>query len=242
MTIQSNAIQTANASTEESSWTSLYKIGGIAALVIVGIVFFQAPIFIFYPQPTTVIGHIQQFQQSKLLGLVDLDLILLIAEILFIPVVLALYGALKRYNPAWMSVALMSALGGLGLFFACNPTLSFIFLTDQYTAATTEAQKTAILAAGEALIANYNGTAFGLFFILYGIAYIVMAMVMLKSGVFNKATAILGIAIGAMMLIPPLPFLGMFPLVLSYIVILPSLAWNVLVGIRLLQLGRSNAK
>ena len=114
-----------------------------------------------------------------------------------------------------------------------------LYLSDQYAAAATDVQRAAFLAAGEALVANYNGTAFGLFFILSGVADLIIAAVMLRSGVFNKATAFTGMAVGAMLLVPPLPVLGMIALVLSYIVILPSMIWNILVAIRLFQLGRS---
>jgi Domain of unknown function (DUF4386) len=242
MNTQTKSIRIMNAEAGDSSWASLYNVGGIAALGIVALVFIQALIFILYPQPATVLGHIQQFQQSKLLGLVDLDLILLLSEVLTIPVLLALYGALRRCNPAALSTALITGLGGIGLFIAVNPTFAMLYLSDQYAAATTELQRTVFLAAGEALWANYNGTAFGLFFILCGISYIIISAVMLKSGIFNKATAIVGLAMGFMMLVPPLPTLGMLPLALSYLVILPSVAWNILVGIRLLQLGRSAAQ
>ncbi len=115
-------------------------------------------------------------------------------------------------------------------------------MSDQYAAATTDLQRGAFLAAGEALTANYNGTAFGLYFILSGIADLIIAAVMLRSGIFSKATAWVGMVVGAMLLVPPLPFLGTFALVLSYIVILPSLIWNILIAIRLFRLGRSGPK
>ncbi len=220
---------------------TLFKFGGIAALMVVVIALLQGPIFILYPQPTTVIGHFTQFQQNKLLGLVDLDLILILAEIGTIPVLLALYIALKRFNPAWLGIALAAGLGGIGLFLTVNPTLAMLFLSDQYAAAASEVQRAAFLAAGEALTAQYNGTAFGLFFILGGISYILFAMAMLKSGLFNRMTAYMGLAVGVMMLVPPLPVLGMVALVLSYVVIVPSIAWNILIAIRLFQLARTNA-
>jgi hypothetical protein len=242
MTSQLKTIQATNAENEGSSWKSMYKIGGIAALAVVAIALIQAPIFILFPQPSTVIGHFVQFQDSKLLGLVDLDLILILAEACNVPILFALYAALRRYNPALLTIALTLGLGGIVFFFAVNPTFSMLYLSDQYAAAATDVQRAAFLAAGEALLANYNGTAFGLFFILGGIADLIIAAVMLQSGVFNKVTAFLGMAVGAMLLVPPLPVLGMIALALSYIVILPSMIWNILVAIRLFQLDRSYVK
>lgn len=239
MTTLLKTIQATNPEIEDSSWKSLYKVGGIAALAVVAIAVIQAPIFILFPQPTTVIGHFTQFQSNKLLGLVDLDLILILAEACNVPILFALYAALRRFNPALLTIALTLGLGGIAFFFAVNPTFSMLYLSDQYAAAATDVQRAAFLAAGEALVANYNGTAFGLFFILSGVADLIIAAVMLRSGVFNKATAFTGMAVGAMLLVPPLPVLGMIALVLSYIVILPSMIWNILVAIRLFQLGRS---
>jgi hypothetical protein len=239
MTTLLKTIQASNPEIEDSSWKSLYKVGGIAALAVVAIAVIQAPIFILFPQPTTVIGHFTQFQSNKLLGLVDLDLILILAEACNVPILFALYAALRRFNPALLTIALTLGLGGIAFFFAVNPTFSMLYLSDQYAAAATDVQRAAFLAAGEALVANYNGTAFGLFFILSGVADLIIAAVMLRSGVFNKATAFTGMVVGAMLLVPPLPVLGMIALVLSYIVILPSMIWNILVAIRLFQLGRS---
>lgn len=239
MTTLLKTIQATNPEIEDFSWKSLYKVGGIAALAVVAMAVIQAPIFILFPQPTTVIGHFTQFQSNKLLGLVDLDLILILAEACNVPILFALYAALRRFNPALLTIALTLGLGGIAFFFAVNPTFSMLYLSDQYAAAATDVQRAAFLAAGEALVANYNGTAFGLFFILSGVADLIIAAVMLRSGVFNKATAFTGMAVGAMLLVPPLPVLGMIALVLSYIVILPSMIWNILVAIRLFQLGRS---
>lgn len=221
-----------------SVWKPLYKIGMVAALAQIAIIIIQAPIFILYPQPTTVIGHFVQFQSNTLLGLLDLDLTLILAEAFSVLILLALYVALRHVSPSLMTLALTLGLGGIVLFFAVNPTFSLLYLSQQYQAATTEAQRAAFLAAGEALWANYNGTAFGLFFVLSGLAYVLIGTVMLRSGTFSKATAMVGILMGAMMLIPPLPPLGAIALVLSYSVIVPSAFWNILIARGLFQLGR----
>jgi hypothetical protein len=239
MNAKSSNIPATNTEIEDSSWKSLYKVGGIAALLVVVIAVIQAPIFILFPQPTTVVGHFTQFQSNKLLGLVDLDFMLILAEICTAPILLALYAALRRANPALLTIALIFGLGGIAFFIAVNPTFSILYLSDQYGAAATDIQRTTFLAAGEALVANYNGTAFGLFFILSGVADLIIAAVMWRSGIFNKVTSILGMVVGAMLLVPPLPFLGMIGLVLSYIVILPSMIWNILIAIRLFKLGRA---
>lgn len=223
--------------TPDSTWRSLYRVGGVAALAIVAIALIQAPIFILYPQPTTVIGRFTQFQNNKLLGLVDLDLMLILGTAASALVFLALYAALRRASPSLMTIALTLGLGGIALFFAVQPTFSMLYLSDQYAAATTLVQRSTFLAAGEALWANYNGTALGMYFVLTGIADLIIAVVILRSGRFSKMTAYVGIVLGAMLLLPPLPSFGSIPLILSYAVIVPSLIWNLLIARRLFQLA-----
>lgn len=220
------------------SWKLLYRIGAVAALAEIVIILIQAPILILYPQPTTVIGHFTQFQENKLLGLLDLDLMLMLGQVCAVPVLLALYVALRRAGSFLMTIALTTGLGGIAFFFAVNPTFSMLCLSDQYAAATTDAQRAGLLAAGEALWANYNGTAFALFFILSGVTYLIIAAVMLQSGIFNKVTAFVGILMGVMMLVPPLPPIGIVGLAFSYIVIVPSAVWYIVIALRLFQLAR----
>lgn len=237
VSIKSGQVTGGREPTADSTWKPLYRVGAAAALAVVAIALIQAPIFILYPQPTTVIGHFTQFQSNKLLGLVDLDLMLILGAAASALVFLALYAALRRASPSLMTVAVTLGLGGVALFFAVQPTFSMLYLSDQYAAATTEAQRSAFLAAGEALWANYNGTALGMYFVLNGIADLIIAVVMLRSGRFGKVTAYVGIVLGAMLLVPPLPTLGTIPLVLSYVVIVPSLIWNLLIARRLFQLA-----
>jgi hypothetical protein len=210
----------------------------VAALAQIAIIVIEAPILMLYPQPTSVQGHFAQFQSNILLGLLDLDLLLILAQVFTVLILLALYVALRQASPALMLTALTLGLLGIGLFLAINPTFSILYLSDQYAAAASEAQKTTFLAAGEALWANYNGTAFALFFIFNGLAYLLIATVMLRSHIFSKTTAIVGIIIGLMMLIPPLPRTGAIGLTLSYIVIIPSAIWSILIARQLFQLAQ----
>src|SRR6266498_4695939 len=86
--------------TTRFAWKPLYRVGAVAALVEIAIIVIQAPIFILYPQPTTVMGHFTQFQSNKLLGLLDLDLLLILGEAFSVLILLALYQALRRASPS----------------------------------------------------------------------------------------------------------------------------------------------
>lgn len=228
--------------TKAFDWKLLYIIGAVAALIEIAIIVIQAPIFILYPQPTTVMGHFTQFQSNKLLGLLDLDLLLILGEVFSVLILLALYASLRRASPSLMTIALTFGLGGVVLYLAVNPTFSMLYLSDQYAAATTAAQRVAFLTAGEALWATYNGTAFDLFFVLSGVANLIIAAVMLRSGVFSKITAFVGLLIGVILFVPGSASVGTIGVIFSTMVILPSMIWHILIARRLFLLAQVSSR
>ncbi len=89
----------------DRSWGSLYRAGGVAALLAVALVLVEMIGFIASGTlPTTVEGWFTLLQDNRLLGLVDLYLLEIIAWALFVPMFLALYKALKQLVKAtWLS-------------------------------------------------------------------------------------------------------------------------------------------
>jgi hypothetical protein len=94
-------------------------------------------LLIFYPIPNTIHGHFQQILQNKLVGLMNLDLVMLVSEALLVAVYIALYTALRQASRWMASLGVGIALSGIFLYFAVNPTFSFLYLSDQYAAAST---------------------------------------------------------------------------------------------------------
>lgn len=221
---------------ERELW--IYRFGGWAAAAVVALVLVNGGVLMFNPIPDTVLGHFQQIEQNKLVGLVNLDLVMLVSEGLGVVVFIALFTALRHGSRLLASVGLGMTLGGVFLYFAVNPTFSFLYLSDQYAAATTAVQRTPLLAAGDALWANYQGTAFGTAYLLASAATILISMAMLRTGVFSRATALVGLVVGVATLIPPLPALGAVGVTASYISLLPMIAFEALIAWRLLHLAR----
>lgn len=223
------------ARTESSEWKGIYKAGGAAALLMFVITLVQSFIFITNPPPTTVIDFFALFQKSRLLGLLDLDLLLIVINILLILIYLALYFALGKSNKSLAAIALVLGLVGVTLFFASREaTFGLPALSDQYAAAAADSQKAVFLAAGQALLAIYNGTAFDLSYILGGVAILLFSIVMLQGRVFSRLTAYVGIAMGVLMLVPPTA--GTVGLVLSLLSLIPTLIWLIPVARRLFQM------
>ena len=107
-----------------------------------------------------------------------------------------------------------------------------MYLSDQYVAATTDTQHTALATAAEGLIAAANAVAAA--GILTAIGILIISLVMLK-GVFHKGVAYVGIITGTLGIMSEAlrPILG--PGYLVYGILLPI--WFIAVGWKLYRLG-----
>jgi hypothetical protein len=215
----------------------LYRIGGAAALFGAALIPIQFIIFVLWGQPETAVGWFELFQDNKLGGLLAFELLFVVNAVLGIATTLALYVALRRVSESLMAIAL-----GLGLleavaFIVARPALEMLYLSNQYAAATTDAQRAALLAAGEAMLAVFHGTAFHVGINLFSVYYLIVALVMLRGNIFGRVTAYAGIATAILnwgLYVP-----GGIGLILFSLSILPLATWNLLVARKLLKLGRA---
>jgi hypothetical protein len=164
---------------------------------------------------------------------------------MFALVFLALYVVLRKANPGLMAIAITFALLGIGVFFATNNPFSMLSLSDQYAAATTDAQRSTLLAAGEAVLANTGQRAVGGFNVglfLVSVAGLIASSVMLQSNSFGRTTAYLGILAHTLSLADYLRQALTSSEIIALLVILLGalllMTWYILIGQRLYQLGR----
>ena len=226
-------------------WTGLYKIGGVSALGVAILTVIEVIIFTIYPQPETVSGWFDLFQENPILGLVDFWGLEMILYAAFIFVFLAVYIVLDGGSQGSMVIALTLALLGIAIFFATNNPFSMLTLSSKHAAVATEVQKADLLAAGEAILANTNqravgGFNIGLFFV--SVAGLILSAVMLQTNAFSQLTAYVGITAFGLSLADYLRQALTSSAVIALIVIISSalllVIWFSLVGLRLLQLGR----
>jgi hypothetical protein len=221
----------------DSVWKPLYRVGGGVALLAVVCIVAAIAVFLAWPPPTTVESWFALFQRNAWLGLLDLDLLLVTSYVMLIPLYLALYVALRRVSQSFMAIALALNMVGAALILAVNPGAAMLTLSDRYAAATTDAQRTAILAAGQALMTNWSGSAFVVGYLLGGIGMLITAAVMLRSKIFSKFIAYTGLVMGALMLIPASA--GAVGLLLSLVSLAPTVIWLILIARRFFQLAAS---
>jgi hypothetical protein len=230
--------QVTNVETTDSDYQGLYKLGGAAAIMMVVIIVIQLVIFMTAPPPLdgTAIDWFMLFQKNRFIGLVDFELLMVVYTIISIPVSLALFMILKRVHLTFMALYLALSLVAVIAFISARPAFEMLYLSDIYAAATTDAQKSMLLAAGQTLFATFHGTAFQVSYILGSLTGLILSFVILKSNTFSKPIAYLRIASSVCDFGLYIPGVGTY---ISIFSVLFLFVWNILIARKLFQLGSS---
>ena len=247
-----------SAENADSIRNSLYRIGGVAALICALMYVITLGVYIpayrAGPPPATMLEWFMLFQTNPLTGLFFLGLADIVIMILWGPLALAIYDALKQSGKTWARIAISFVFVGMAVYLATNTAFSMLSLSHKYAAAITEAEKTVTLAAGQALISVSEGTG-GQYtgMPLVWLAGLILSVIMLRNKTFSKATAWVGI-LGLGLLVASMPFAGYTttgPTTAAVSTIIAvtyigggllSLVWYILVGLRLLKLGQPEGK
>ena len=237
-------------------WRQLYKLGGWAALAaallfrrnlaeeflllrLLGIIRSGPQAF-----PGNTVDWFILLGTHPLVGLTFLNLFDAVNYALVGLIFLGLCPALFRINRSAMTLAMALTLVAVAVYAASNQAFALLSLSGQYAVATTDAQRSGLLAAGQALLAIHNSSAnYGngpyVSFLFVNLAGLIIAVVMLRSNVFGKFAAWMGILAN---------FFGLsYYLTLAFapsmsVISLSSsapflLIWYLVVGRRLLRLG-----
>ncbi len=172
------------------------------------------------------------------MGLLNLDLLLMVDQVLAIMIFLALYVALRQASESFMAIAIALGLVSAVLFIASNPAFAMLSLSDQFAAAGTEARRTMFLTAGQAVLVTWQGSAFQASYLLGSLVPIIISVVMLqdRSRVFGKSTAYLGILANVIALGLYVPKVGVYISIFSVVFLW---FWYILIARRLFQLEHS---
>jgi hypothetical protein len=237
-----------------SGWEGLYK---VAAAALIGTLLMLADITVSIllpggevePGARSATDWFTLFRNDAYYGFRELGLLNVLNLILGVPLFLALYAAHRRVNGAYAALALALFLFGGAVYVANNAAVPMFVLSGEYAAATTEARRAALAAAGEAVLARgadfTPGSLVG--FVLPSLAQITMSVVMLRGGVFGRTTAYAGI-VGFSLLLVFTVWTTFAPEALdtAMLIALPagllSMAWNVLVARRLFGLAGGREK
>jgi len=227
----------------EAADITLFKYGGVAALIAALMTLGEVISQGVSPLPGTVVDWFDLFQQNRIFGIVQFWGLEVVMYIMFVIVFLALYAALKKVDRNRLTIAITFAFIGIGIFLATNNPFAMLSLSDQYAAATTEAQQSIFVAAGQALLANTNQRVVGGFnmaLFLVSIAGLIISTVMLRSQSFGRRIACVGMAANALSLFDYLRQALTSSEIVAVLVILPNaiflIVWYVMIYRRLYRL------
>jgi Domain of unknown function (DUF4386) len=228
----------------DPSWRALYRAGGVSAVLFVVLTIVSLVLAFVTPQPQSSGGSLMlpggvatlQYIASHR-SVFILDQILFVGPVAFtIVVFLALYVALKHLSKSYAAIG--AVVGIVGVVLSLVPFSivgGLAYLSDQYVAATTLAQRADFATAADSLIAQNNIVSVG--GIVFAVGILVISLAMLK-GVFHKGIANLGIVTGVVGVICEAlrPILGP-----GYSIYLILLIWLFAVGWKLYRLGSSSS-
>ncbi|HEX2471771.1 MAG TPA: hypothetical protein VHJ59_03370 [Nitrososphaera sp.] len=216
------------------AWQTLHRVGGMAALAVLVLIPVQMVVFFLWPPPNTVIGWFTLFQDNALVGLLDMDLLLIVDYLLLVGVFSALWASLRRANESLMAIALILQLVATATYLASTVAFEMLTLSNQYATANTEVERSIFLAVGQAMLATWQGTAFDVSYVLSAIAILIVSAVMLRSHhLFSKTTGYTGLSAGVLALVPPTA--GTIGVIFSLVSLVPMVIWLALIARRLLR-------
>jgi hypothetical protein len=229
---QSRVDRADNAQPGDGRWQTLYRIGAVAALISIVVIPISMVTFFIWPLwPDDILVVIQE---DWLAGLMGLDFMYLLSSVLGLPFFLVLYVTLKETDESWALIALTLGLVGLVCLVPARPIPEMFVLSDQYAAATTDAERAVYQAAAEAVLAHSHGLAFHVHYIFGSASLLITSFLMLRSDIFSKATAYVGIVSNIVVFGLYVPEIGVY---ISTLSVVGYLIWYVLIARRLFQLG-----
>jgi hypothetical protein len=225
----------------EGNW--IYRVGGISAMILGIGYLLTIPVTAVYAGGFPPLGAEARlvFFAEHAAGWWATTALMVFTDLLYVPVFLALYHALKGFNKYMMVLAFACA----GLFVVLDLAItwtafpSLIILGGNYTAATSDAQRAIIVAAAGYPSAIVDSPLSGIYAILFpGLGELLASLVMRK-GIFSKTLAYIGVFAGVCGILA-----GIGPIFISeletaqYINASLAMIWFFFVGVKLYKLGQ----
>lgn len=133
-------------------------------------------------------------QSNRILALTELTSLQIPLFCLFGLVLLGVHRALRPAAPAYVDAATLIGLIGIPVYVTSNTALTILSLSDQYLAASTAMERTALLAAGNMALAQYDGMGLNVGVPLVMASCFVLSALMWRSPAFGSLPAAVGLA------------------------------------------------
>lgn len=212
----------------------LLRFGGWAALGSVGLIVVQIAVFAVWPPVHTVAEVFALMNENPIVGLLSLDLLYVVNNLLVWLFYVGLGAALFPVSRSAVTVAVGLGTLQMAAYLASNPAVEMLTLARAQATADASA-RAALAAAGEALLTSWKGTAFLTYYFLGAIVLFVFFWLLRRSADFPPSTARWALASGVLMLVPS--SFGTVGLVFALASLVPWSVLCVVGGRRLLRLA-----
>ncbi|GEN78440.1 DUF4386 family protein [Actinotalea fermentans] len=211
----------------------LVRVGAWVALASVAMIALQVGCYLVAPPPDTTVGFFELLVENPAYGLITLDLLYVVSNLLAYLLYLALAVVLWRVSLSGVVVALAFGTLGMAAYMASPRAVEMLTLARAYDGADA-AERVALVATGDGMLATWTGTAFDVYYVFNLVTLLVLAVLLMRSRVFSRATAWWGLAAAVLMAVPS--NVGVVGLAFAMASLVPWSVFAVLVGRRLLRL------
>lgn len=228
----------ASAAIADPRWKDLYRVGGYTSIILFIIPLIAVTAYFIWPYVPGQAAMTEIFtliQENPLGAFFALDTPVLLGAVLTIPVVVALYVALKSVNESYALLALVLGALATAALIPARPITEIVALSHLYTAAETAVEQERYLAAAEALIQTFHGSAWLVYMALTATSFLMSAFLMLQSTIFPRPTAYVGIVANLLIAGIFVPVVGALLLFGGTLV---GMVWSIQLARHFLRLSR----
>lgn len=214
-------------SVHKTSESTILKWSIALLLLMIALIPVQVLVFALVPPPTTVIGFFELFHTSLFKGLLSLDLLYIVNNSILAVIYLSLAWHLYKTSPFLILTALLLGSIGVAAYYASNPAFEMMILSGKYYLSSgVELER--LLSAGEAMLANYEGSAFISYYFLNAISLLLFSIAFYKSNEYPKKIAIFGFISAVLMSIPS--GFGLIGMIFSLLSLIPWIVFCLLIA------------
>lgn len=209
-------------------------VGAWVALASVALILVQIAIYTAWPPPETTPEFFELLVSHPLRGVLALDALYIVSNLLAFLLYFALAVVLWRVSRSGVVIALAFGVLGMAAYMASPRPVEMLALARAHSQSDA-IEQVALVAAGDGMLATWMGTAFDIYYFFNLATLLILAVLMYRTTVFTRATAVWGLVAAALMAVPS--NFGTVGLVFAMASLIPWAVFAVLVARRLLRLA-----
>lgn len=219
-------------------WRGIFKTTGILTIIMLVIIPIQIIIFIQTPHPQSVNEWLYLFNNNPLLGLIHMDLLYLLNNIILAFIYLSLLISLYKTKRNTIIIAFLLGTIGLIAYISSNKSIEMFLISKEFIEASDESTRNILLSSAKNMLLEWKGTAYLTYYFLGDITLFLISIAMFRSNIYSKTTASWALISAIFMTIPA--SFGTIGLIFSLLSLIPWYIFCILLVIKLLQFGKNS--